>query len=240
MEKIGTTVIRVPELILLDFDRTLAYLYEDRKLLCKLTEMMRGYYGAYFELPEDAKEAGKDGYFVWHQLHRLAEQLFDREAAQEINASAEKQVAEFELAIIKEKGLMEGMDAAIRSLSEGGIRLGMVSSNAQEVLEYALQEAGIRNCFAYVAGRELPFHPEQLKPSPHPIRKALEALHTEPSEQVWYVGDDLVDLQAAQSSGVVPVGVATGRYTKEQLAAHGAAYVFESVREVARQILDKG
>lgn len=224
--------MRVPELMLLDFDRTVAYLYEDKRLLCKLAEMMRDYYGTYFELPEDAKEAGKDGYFVWHQLHRLAEQLFDKEAAQEMNAAAEKQVAEFELAIVKEKGLMKGMDAAVRSLSEGGIRLGMVSSNAQEVLAYALQEAGIRNCFAYVAGRELPFHPEQLKPSPYPIRKALEVLHTEPSERVWYVGDDLVDLQAARSSGVVPVGVATGRYTKEQLAAHGAAYVFESVREV--------
>lgn len=92
-------------------------------------------------------------------------------------------MAELELAIVKEKGLMKGMDAAIRSLSEDGIRLGMVSSNAQEVLEYALQEAGIRNCFAYVAGRELPFHPEQLKPSPYPIRKALETLHTKPAER---------------------------------------------------------
>lgn len=233
-ENTGTTALVVPKLILLDFDRTIAFLYEDRELLCKLAQMIREHYGAVLEIPGEEWEAGRDGYFVWHHLHLLAEQLLDEKVAQSINASAEKLVAEFELSIIKEKGLMQGMAVAIRQLAESGICLGMASSNAQEVLEYALQSSGIRECFAYVAGRELPFHPEQLKPSPYPIQKALEVLHRAASDQVWYVGDDLVDLQAAQSSGVVPVGVATGRYTKEQLREHGATYVFESVRELAR------
>ncbi len=225
---------RIPKVILFDFDRTMAYLYSDKSLLCKLAEKMIAYYEEYLEVPMEEKEAGRDGYFVWHHMHHLVEEQFPEDMAMKINAGAEKLVSEFELQIIMQKELIPGTDKTIRALWNKGIVLGVVSSNATEVLEYALKKAGILECFSYVGGRLLPFHPEQLKPSPFPIREALKKLGIIPADQgeVWYVGDDKIDLEAAKAAEVVSVGVASGRYSMEIMQQAGAQLVFSDMNEL--------
>ena len=224
----------IPKVILFDFDRTMAYLYSDKSLLCKLAEKMITYYEKYLEVPIEEKEAGRDGYFVWHHMHHLVEEQFPEDTAIKINAGAEKLVSEFELQIIMQKELIPGADKTIRALWNKGIVLGVVSSNATEVLEYALKKAGILECFSYVGGRLRPFHPEQLKPSPFPIREALKKLGINSADrgEVWYVGDDKIDLEAAKAAEVVSVGVASGRYSMEVMQQAGAQLVFSDMNEL--------
>ena len=167
-------------------------------------------------------------------MHHLVEEQFPEDTAIKINAGAEKLVSEFELQIIMQKELIPGADKTIRALWNKGIVLGVVSSNATEVLEYALKKAGILECFSYVGGRSLPFHPEQLKPSPFPIREALKKLGINSADrgEVWYVGDDKIDLEAAKAAAVVSVGVASGRYSMEVMQQAGAQLVFSDMNEL--------
>lgn len=46
-----------------------------------------------------------------------------------------------------------------------------------------------------------------------------------------YAGDHLGDVRGAQAAGVVPIGVATGPCSRAELAAAGAAVVFDSLAE---------
>jgi len=46
-----------------------------------------------------------------------------------------------------------------------------------------------------------------------------------------YIADAVSDMQAAIGAGVVPVGVATGSYSKDDLLDAGAEYAFESLEE---------
>jgi phosphoglycolate phosphatase-like HAD superfamily hydrolase len=51
------------------------------------------------------------------------------------------------------------------------------------------------------------------------------------SEQIAVVGDTPLDVAAAEGIGAVSVGVASGRYSAEQLRAAGADRVVESLAE---------
>jgi phosphoglycolate phosphatase-like HAD superfamily hydrolase len=48
---------------------------------------------------------------------------------------------------------------------------------------------------------------------------------------VFVVGDTPLDIEAAHAAGAVAVGVASGRYSAEQLREAGADYVLESLEE---------
>lgn len=48
----------------------------------------------------------------------------------------------------------------------------------------------------------------------------------------WYVGDDVVDIIAANAVHVTSVGVCSGRHTKEELLGAGADLVFSSFNDI--------
>ena len=51
------------------------------------------------------------------------------------------------------------------------------------------------------------------------------------------VGDRMYDLDAAREAGVVPVGALYGYGTREELEAHGARFIAEDTRQLARYLL---
>ncbi len=63
------------------------------------------------------------------------------------------------------------------------------------------------------------------------IQKATQ-LHDQLSpEEVYVIGDTPLDIEAAQAAGAVSVGVATGRYSTDELAKAGADHVMASLEE---------
>ena len=64
--------------------------------------------------------------------------------------------------------------------------------------------------------------PALLKPSPHLIIQAVEALDAEPGE-CTLVGDSVTDVQAARLASVQSIGYANEPGIPERLAAAGAA-----------------
>jgi phosphoglycolate phosphatase-like HAD superfamily hydrolase len=55
-----------------------------------------------------------------------------------------------------------------------------------------------------------------------------------PGGDVWVVGDTPADLTCGQAIGARAIGVATGRYSVEELEAHAPAAVFETLADTDR------
>ena len=229
--------IIIPKTIVIDFDRTITYLYMERKNLIILAKQVIQYYQKYITIPNKFKKGKIDGYFVWHDLHNLVSSKYLEKEAIIINEKAENIVKDYELIMYKNVGLFDGVKESIIKLSKSGIQLGIVSSNSTEVLKYALEENEITHLFDFVKGRTIPFNPEYLKPNGYPIIEAQTSLNSTKSD-FWYVGDDVVDILAANKASVISIGVTTGRYNSTELNNAGAVYVFESIVKMV-EIIEK-
>ena len=226
----------LPKVLVTDFDRTLTCLYKNSDLLIDLANIISNHYKHNISIPSRLLDGKSDGYFVWHELHRRASECLPTVEANEINAKAEELVTEFELAIIKSIGLFTEVPASVHKLHKLGIRLGIVSSNATYVVRYALEQAKIADLFEYIAGRPHPFQPELVKPNPYPINCALDIMNVE-REGFCYVGDDIIDMKAARSAGVTAIGVASGKYSEDELMKGGAQYCFPSFTDMVAYFL---
>lgn len=75
-------------------------------------------------------------------------------------------------------------------------------------------------------------------------RRARERLHLDiPGERMVVIGDTPADVTCGRALGARAIGVATGRYPAAELATHGAAAVFDDLRDtqaVLEAILDAG
>ncbi len=215
---------RRPEVIISDFDRTLAYLYRDEQLLLDLSKLICDYYSAFLSVEPMLYTI--DGYKAWHALHRTAEKQYGYEKALHMNARAEQLVTSFEFRVMENTPFFEHVIETFHQLHRDGVQLMIVSSNAREMIYSALERDGLHTCFSQIIGRSIPFDPDKIKPNPYPIEQALKMTNAE-KKNIWYVGDDLVDIEAARACGIIPVGVASGKYSADQLKANGAAYAIE-------------
>ena len=225
--------IQRPEVIVSDFDRTLAYLYRNERLLLDLAKEICDYYSAHLSI--DPMLYSIDGYKAWHSLHRMAESRYDHREAMEINGQAEQLVTAFEFRVMEDTPFFDKVIETIKELHRGGIQLMIVSSNSDRMIRYALERENILNCFSHVIGRVIPFDPDKIKPSPYPIEQAVRYTNAE-KRKIWYVGDDLVDVEAATACGIIPIGVASGKYSADQLKARGAAYAVEGFADITTLI----
>lgn len=123
-----------------------------------------------------------------------------------------------------------GAAACLDHLTGSGVRLGMVTNKPGRFVAGILEGLGWATRFeVVVAGDTLP----QRKPSPEPIRHAMDALGAVPA-RTHYVGDTEVDLECAAAAGVPFVCVAWGR------AAADAQRTTDDLGEWARQMTGEG
>ena len=66
---------------------------------------------------------------------------------------------------------------------------------------------------------------EHAKPAPDLLLKAATRMGVDPAD-AWYIGDAKWDMLAAVAAGMVPLGVATGATSEQDLSAAGAVAVF--------------
>lgn len=108
------------------------------------------------------------------------------------------------------------------------IPLGIVSSRSSRGVSLMLEQFGLADKFSVIIAAEDVTCP---KPSPEPVRLALTRLGMA-SAKAALLGDTPLDMQAARSSGVLPVGIATGSYNIEELRMEGAELVFADLTEL--------
>ena len=157
-----------------------------------------------------------------------------------VNDIAENLVTKFEIEVIKDTEFMDGIIDTLKILKNNSNNLlGIVSNNAKEAIEFALDKDGLKDYFDVVVGRPNPFDPDKIKPNPEQILKALELLNLDKSDtnyRVHYVGDAVNDIFAAKNARISSIGVATGKYSMEELIKAGANICLKSFSEIIKYI----
>ncbi len=124
--------------------------------------------------------------------------------------------------------LLDPTPGAVRRMSAGGLRLGIVSTKWRQRIVDVLTRDGLLEPFEVVVGGD---EVTRLKPDPEGLHLALDRLALEPSDAV-YVGDSVADARAAHQAGVAFVAVLSGVTAADELAAWEPAAIVAHVGEL--------
>jgi phosphoglycolate phosphatase-like HAD superfamily hydrolase len=125
--------------------------------------------------------------------------------------------------------VLPGAEQTLAQLVAAGVTLGLVSGAMEGAARTKLMPANLNRFFVF--GGYGSDSPDRAELTTLAIDKAAR-LHAELSPaQVFVVGDTPHDLDAAKAAGAVSVGVASGRYSTDELVAGGGAHVLGSLEE---------
>jgi len=124
--------------------------------------------------------------------------------------------------------LFEGTGEMLRRLSEKGVQLGIVSSDAEENVRRTLGPDHAARIIHYECGASLFGKHSKLQ---QVLRRSGV-----PAGQAIYVGDEVRDAEAARAAGVAFGAVSWGYAKPEVLEAQRPAEFFASMEAIARSI----
>lgn len=104
----------------------------------------------------------------------------------------------------------------LMDLAARGMKLGVVTNDAEAPARAHLDAADATTCFDFIAGSDSGFG---AKPAPGQLRAFATAMALAPQE-ILMVGDSLHDLFAARAADMKAVGVLTGMASPAELAPH--------------------
>ncbi|MFC3997952.1 HAD family hydrolase [Nocardiopsis sediminis] len=167
-----------------------------------------------------------DPMVVLRELFELASHLHEpAEAA--LTAAEVQSVATAE----PTPGAVEFMRACV----ETGRPLAVVSNNSEEAVRAFMDKHALGSLVRDVIGRDK-VSPRLMKPDPHSLRLALDALAAEPKGSVL-VGDSTTDVEAAHAAGATAVGFANRSWKAEAFRELGAEIVVHDMQELAEALL---
>ena len=150
----------------------------------------------------------------------------DREMARLLGAYLEG--LEEEVRVSPGYRVMPGVKALLPRLVEAGILLGIVSGALESAAHTKLARGGLNRFFCFGG------YGSDSRDRGTLTRMAIERagrIHGHPldTSRVLVVGDTPRDVEAAHAAGAVAVGVATGKYSIEQLLAAGADHALATL-----------
>jgi phosphoglycolate phosphatase len=124
--------------------------------------------------------------------------------------------------------VMPGVQALLPRLVSAGVLLGIVSGALEAAAHIKLARGGLTRFFSFGG------YGSDSRDRGELTRRAIDRAeqirgHAVDSRGVLVVGDTPRDVDAAHAVGAVAVGVATGKYTIEQLRAAGADYALATL-----------
>jgi phosphoglycolate phosphatase len=126
--------------------------------------------------------------------------------------------------------VLEGVRELLDSRTREGLLVGLTTGGLEAAAHAKLGRGGLNHYFlvgGYGSDSE-----DRIELTRLAVQRAERLLGERlESEQIAVVGDTPLDVAAAEGVGVVSVGVASGRYSAEQLRAAGADRVVESLAE---------
>ncbi len=128
---------------------------------------------------------------------------------------------------------LPGADALLDTLAPTGLPLGIVTSKIETGAHDLLAHLGWTDHFGVVVGRDTT---PAMKPSPVPVRYALDALGADPARTVS-VGDTEEDMKAASAAGVASIIGLTVIRAPEPMRAAGATHICEDLDAVRSLLL---
>jgi phosphoglycolate phosphatase-like HAD superfamily hydrolase len=126
--------------------------------------------------------------------------------------------------------IMPGLPAALERLVERGVLLGLTTGNVEGAAYVKLGRAGLDKYFCFGGfGSDSIDRTELTKKGIE--RAAMVYGMPLAARQCLVVGDTPRDIEAARGAGAVAVGVATGHFSKDDLADAGADVILGTLEE---------
>ena len=97
-----------------------------------------------------------------------------------------------------------------------------------------LDRVGLTDLVDHIEARD-PSDPALMKPSPHLVEKAAQALAVEP-DACTLIGDQTTDVQAARAIGASSIGYANKPGKADDLTAAGADAVIAHIAELTQAV----
>jgi phosphoglycolate phosphatase-like HAD superfamily hydrolase len=130
--------------------------------------------------------------------------------------------------------LMPGVADLVRRLAAvDGVTLGLLTGNIEQGARIKLRPTGLLPHF--VCGAYGSDDPDRRCLPEFAVRRAHAVVgHAFRPDEVMVIGDTPHDIDCARAFGAVAVGVATGRFTREQLEADRPDLLFDDFADAAR------
>jgi phosphoglycolate phosphatase len=128
--------------------------------------------------------------------------------------------------------LFPEMQETLLELKREGHLLGIVSTNSIRNIQKFLRIQDLTSTFDFVCTSYAIFGKSRL------IRRILQQQKLDPT-QVYYVGDETRDIEAAHRSGIYAIAVTWGLNSVEILQANSPDFLINSPKELLPLILDK-
>ncbi len=128
---------------------------------------------------------------------------------------------------------LPGVPELLDAVSEMDVGVGLVTGNIEAGAQTKLTAVGLWERFSF--GGYASDADDRNDIPPFAIRRATEAsgARTDP-ERTWIIGDTGHDVACAHACGLQALGVATGRFSVEQLLDFGADEALSSLRNTPR------
>ena len=120
----------------------------------------------------------------------------------------------------------------VERLRAMGLRLGIVSTKYRYRIEDVLGRDGLLEPFEVIVGGE---DVSEFKPDPESLNLALSKLKV-PHEAALYVGDSVVDAEAAMRAGVPFAAVLSGTTSRAAFSEFEAVMILDSVRDLTSRL----
>jgi phosphoglycolate phosphatase len=125
--------------------------------------------------------------------------------------------------------VLPGAEPTLVRLAEAGVILGIVSGAMEGAARTKLGPANLNRYFLF--GSYGSDSPDRIELTTLAVDKAARLHDDLTPSQVFVIGDTPHDLDAAHGAGAVAVGVASGKFSVDELAQAGADHVMASLEE---------
>ena len=214
------TIVSRTRHLLLDFDGPICSIYAGLPA-ATVADRLRKLFGDHAQLP-----AG---------IARTADPLevfaYAATVSEELAARVETELTGQELAAVATAAPTPYVHEVVTACQTSGRSIAVVSNNSAAAVHSYLTRRGLEERIGLVVARTN-HDPALLKPSPHLITKAIDALEAEPVE-CTLVGDSVADVEGAHLASIQSIGYANNPGKRECLIAAGAGAIIDSLADLA-------
>lgn len=151
--------------------------------------------------------------------------------APELTATVETAFRAEEVAAAATAAPTPGATETIQACHDTGRTVAIVSNNSDDAVHAYLTTHHLADQIDYISART-PTDATRLKPHPHLVTQATQALHAEPATCVL-IGDSITDIHAAHAAAVPALGYANKTSKPMRFADTGAHVVITRMIDLA-------
>jgi len=214
------TIVSRTRHLLLDFDGPICSIFAGLPA-ATIADRLRKLLGDHAQLPDQIART-EDPFAVFAYAATIS---------QDLAARVEAEMTDQELAAVPTATPTPYVHEVVTACQNTGRSVAVVSNNSARTVHAYLTRHGLDDRIGLVVARTSS-DPELLKPSPHLIARAVDALNAEPGE-CTLVGDSVTDIEATHLANVHSIGYANGPGKQERFTAAGVGAIINSLAELA-------